>query len=135
MLYKQGSFDIEEDNNIIDSNNNDLPKDGNKTEDNKTANKTETEKPWRFKKGQSGNPNGRPKTDPEVKNMLKAAAPDMVKLLIDTANNEHTKIELRIECANRILDRVYGKPTQPIDGNIDSNIVFTFVDGLEDFAK
>lgn len=75
-----------------------------------------------FKKGQSGNPGGRPKGDPAVKEMLKAATADAAKLLIDTINNPAAKLEQRIECAKVVMDRVYGKATQQIEGNLDNKI-------------
>lgn len=70
----------------------------------------------RFLKGKSGNPGGRPAVPDEVKTMLKAAAPGAVQLLIDTIADEGVKIDLRIACAERLLERVYGKPAQPIEG-------------------
>ena len=84
----------------------------------KTANSSASDKPWQFQKGKSGNLSGRPKADPNVKEMLKAAVPDAVELLIETMNDPMVKIELRIRCAETVLDRVYGKATQPIEGAV-----------------
>ena len=74
----------------------------------------------RFVKGQSGNPSGKKPMDADVKEMLKAAAPKAAALLIETFNNPEVKIDLRIKCAETILDRVYGKATQPIEGAVVS---------------
>lgn len=73
-------------------------------------------------KGEIRNPSGRPKTPDIVKQMFKSAAPEAVKLLVDTMNDGEEKKETRLKCAETILDRVYGKPTQPIDGLIENTI-------------
>ena len=72
-------------------------------------------KTGQFSKGQSGNPGGRKATPKEVKELLKAATVPMVKLLIKTANDKNVKIELRVRCAETIIERSLGKPNQPID--------------------
>lgn len=76
----------------------------------------------RFVKGMSGNPKGMKPMPQEVKEMLKAAAPEAVKLLTDTMHDPKAKIDLRVKCAETVLDRVYGKATQPIEGNLDNKI-------------
>ena len=73
----------------------------------------------RFIKGQSGNPQGRKRLPPDVKQMLKAATPEAVRLLLDTMENREVKPELRVKCAETVLDRVYGKSSQPIENNVD----------------
>ena len=88
----------------------------------KTANSSASDKPWQFQKGKSGNPSGRPKADPNVKEMLKAAAPDAVRLLTETMNDPMVKIDMRIRCAETVMDRVYGKAVQPIEGNMDNKV-------------
>ena len=65
-------------------------------------------KPWQFQKGQSGNPNGRPKIDPEIKEILRAAAPDAARRLVELMDCEIEKIALQASIA--VLDRVIGKP-------------------------
>lgn len=52
--------------------------------------------------------------------MLKAAAPKAAAFLIETFNNPEVKIDLRIKCAETVMDRVYGKATQPIEGAVVS---------------
>ena len=68
-----------------------------------------------FKPGQSGNPSGRPKIPEQVKEMFKAATPTAADMLIKTINDLEAKPELRIECAKYVIDRVYGKATQPME--------------------
>lgn len=86
-----------------------------------------------FQKGQSGNPGGRPKIPKDVKEMLKAAAPDAAQLLIDTINDEQVTRSLRIEAAKVLLDRVYGKAAQPIEG-VDNKIEIVLAGELEGYA-
>lgn len=87
-----------------------------------------------FPPGTSGNPGGRPKEQPAVKEMLKAATVDAAKLLVDTIKNETAKLELRIRCSEIVLDRVYGKPQQALE--VDSKnipqVVFVGGDRIAD---
>jgi hypothetical protein len=76
----------------------------------------------RFVKGVSGNPNGRPKVPKDVREMLKAATPKAAQLLIDSITDDSVSINYRIDAAKEILNRVYGKPTQPIDGDMDTTL-------------
>ena len=71
-----------------------------------------------FEKGKSGNPNGRPKIDDKTKAILKAAAPDAARLLVEMMNNPVTGEKTRLQAAQTVLDRVYGKATQPIEGAV-----------------
>ena len=68
----------------------------------------ENKKSWQFQKGQSGNPSGRPKVDPEIKEILRAAAPDAARRLIELMDCDIEKITLQAAVA--VLDRVIGKP-------------------------
>jgi len=76
-----------------------------------------------FKPGQSGNPNGRPKIPDDVRAMLKAACPKAIKILLDMVDDPKTKPDLRVKCIEIVMDRVYGRATQPIDNNITNNTI------------
>lgn len=89
----------------------------------------------KFKKGKSGNPGGRPKVPDSVKKMLKRAAPDAVRLLIETISNESTTMNYRLDAAKEILNRVYGKAAQPIDGELDTTLKIVLEGDLKDYAK
>ena len=66
----------------------------------------------RFVKGNKAG--GRKKIPEEVKQMLLAATPDATQLLIDTMRDEEAALNLRLDCANKIIERVYGKAAQPL---------------------
>ena len=78
--------------------------------------------PWRWKPGTSGNPGGRPKEDPEMKAILKAACPRAAAKLVELLDCVNPKIVL--SAANSILDRIYGRPKESVDMNVsqDDNI-------------
>jgi hypothetical protein len=95
--------------------------------------KTDRDGKGRFAAGNKGG--GRKRLPQDVKEMFKAATSDAAKLLIDTMNNQEMDIKLRVDCAERVIERVYGKPTQPIDGNFDGKIMFTLAEGLKEYAE
>lgn len=93
------------------------------------------DKTGKFVKGKSGNPNGRPQIPEDVKKMLKAATPKAAKLLIDTVTDEKANINVRLDAAKEILNRVYGKATQPIDGDLDTTLRVVLEGELKDYAE
>lgn len=87
-----------------------------------------------FVKGQSGNPTGRPKADPEVTATLKAATPKAATKLAALVDSSDPDIAMKASIA--ILDRVLGKPAQVIkgdgeDGSITVRVV-TYAAGASD---
>ena len=65
-------------------------------------------KTGQFKPGQSGNPGGRPKQDPEAKEILRAATPKAAQALVDLLQSKREAV--RLEAAKEILNRTQGKP-------------------------
>lgn len=65
-----------------------------------------------FKKGQSGNPGGRPKEDPELKELCKLRAHEAVATLVEVMKSKKSPAAARVTAACAILDRGYGKPMQ-----------------------
>lgn len=65
-----------------------------------------------FKKGQSGNPGGRPKSSHFVEKVKKLGLVDeAITVLQEGMKNKRTAVE----CAKYVLDRVYGKPMQEMN--------------------
>ncbi|HEX3216007.1 MAG TPA: DUF5681 domain-containing protein [Aestuariivirgaceae bacterium] len=69
-----------------------------------------------FKKGESGNPGGRPKLPAEVKDAFQGKA--LKRWRCWSGALESSGDRIAIAAATAALDRVYGRPTQSIDANI-----------------
>ncbi len=74
-----------------------------------------------FKPGQCGNPDGRPSlTSParkilaDIKLLAKDAGESAIKTLVSVMEDAQAPPAARVGAATAILDRGYGKPTQPI---------------------
>ena len=66
-----------------------------------------------FAKGVSGNPGGRPKRTPaeqQAIDMMKAATPEMVDLVLSIARDTHASFYAKLQAAELILNRSMGKP-------------------------
>src|SRR5678816_1784552 len=69
-----------------------------------------------FKKGQSGNPGGRPKVVAEVKELARTHTGAAIETLVSIMSNPKAAPAARVSAANSLLDRGYGKPPQHITG-------------------
>lgn len=82
----------------------------------------------KFKKGQTGNPNGRPKKLPQLDKLLAdvLGSPDddksPAKEIIEAIRKKAKAGDVR--AAELLLDRAYGKVKQPIEHTGDVNLHF-----------
>jgi hypothetical protein len=81
-----------------------------------------------FRPGQSGNPLGRPrnsdlvgpsKTRADVRELAKSYAPGAIETLKKVMDDPKAPPAARVGAATAILDRGWGKPTQPVDANVN----------------
>ncbi len=70
-----------------------------------------------FKKGQSGNPGGRPKAIAEVRALAREQTDKAVKTLISIMDNSKAADAARAAAANSLLDRGWGRPAQVVSGD------------------
>jgi hypothetical protein len=76
-----------------------------------------------FRKGQSGNPSGRPKALIHVQELARAHTEAAIDTLAAIMSDEKASPTARIAAANALLDRGYGKPTSIVETHIDNRNV------------
>jgi hypothetical protein len=101
--------------------------------------KPENIEPHKFKKGQTGNPNGRPKKLPELSKLMADILGDE-KNGLTTAERILKAIEAKalrgdIKAAEMLLDRGYGKPKQTQETNITSSEPLVIIRTIETDGK
>lgn len=67
-----------------------------------------------FKKGQSGNPSGRAKADPEFKALCKSHVPEAVEKLLHWMRSKK-EAHASIKAALAIIEHAHGKPAQAVE--------------------
>lgn len=72
-----------------------------------------------FKKGQSGNPGGRPKELQGIQQLARDHAEEAIKALVSVAKKGKSE-SARVAAATALLDRGFGKPAQTMEhyGNV-----------------
>jgi hypothetical protein len=78
--------------------------------------------PKAFKPGQSGNPSGRPKVVAEIRDLARQHTGTALNALVKIATAGKSE-SARVSAATALLDRGYGKPTQPIAGDSDADAI------------
>ena len=68
--------------------------------------------PTQFKPGQSGNPNGRPKVDRDLRDSARKHSEDALAALASIVNDGEAPASARVQAAIALLDRGHGKPIQ-----------------------
>lgn len=96
--------------------------------------RTEHLKP--FEAGKSGNPGGRPKVPPHIKEMARALTEEAINTAAEIMRNPQETGSARMTAVNAILDRAYGKPAQAItgedgEGPVELSLMVAFVKGRE----
>lgn len=93
------------------------------------------DKAGRFVKGQSGNPNGRPKKPVELEKYA-AGAPAKLRAIAD---DPATPVKIRADIEKFFFEAVYGKASQSIDldGKLENTGAMTvkFEGELDDWSK
>jgi HEAT repeat protein len=69
-----------------------------------------------FKRGQSGNPGGRPRMAVDVRELARAHTKAALATLVDCMKNEDGAV--RVAAARVILDRGWGRPIQSIEADV-----------------
>lgn len=86
-----------------------------------------------FEKGKSGNPSGRPKKPPELRDLADKSLAEIQKI-VETTENEKIKADL----CKWLYEMQYGKATQrqEVDGSISTDALVVTLDGdLADWAR
>ena len=67
-----------------------------------------------FRKGVSGNPGGRPRSDPQVRELARQYGAEAIAKLVSLMRGKDSRIALA--AAEALLDRGFGKPAQAVTG-------------------
>ena len=69
-----------------------------------------------------------------VQEMLRLATPEAVRLLVKVMRDEDVKPELRVKCAESIMEKAYGKGTQAAAKDLNGSVVIALEGELADYA-
>lgn len=86
----------------------------------------------RWKKGQSGNPSGRPKKQLDTEKLARAHAEKAIDALVDVVTNKKAVAVARVQAAQALLDRGFGRPTQAVKAEHTLTLNEAFEDVLRE---
>jgi len=75
-----------------------------------------------FKKGRSGNPGGRARMPVDMRELVKANTAEAVAVLLEVMKNKKAPDSARVNAANSILDRGWGRPTQSVEADVTTGL-------------
>lgn len=93
-----------------------------KSENRQAAGKSGKKTSTSFKPGRSGNPGGRPKKTEEqrtLEHMCREKTPDALQTVLGIMSDGENERN-RLSAAQYVIERGWGKATQPIDQNIEA---------------
>lgn len=79
-----------------------------------------------FTKGQSGNPGGRVGVPLEVRELARSFTEESITRLATWMRSDHPQAS--VAAAEKLLDRAWGKPSQPVDGDGEGGAIRSVVE-------
>ena len=74
-----------------------------------------------WKKGQSGNPGGRPRAEIHVRDLAREHTAEALKVMVEVMRDKKAPATARLGAAQGLIDRAWGKPAQIIAGDAEGD--------------